>query len=263
MINFFDTHCHLHYMQNPQEAIERSHTAGVKALMCVSTSMGCPEQIIKIIAENKTPIKIYFSAGIHPKDVKNYTLEQIDTYLKQWCTKVQAIGETGLDDFTPISNEELAMQIKSFELHMQYAEKYNLPIIMHLRCGEKSNLEETVKRLITCKSGIAHCFGGSYELIQFLVNKGWYISFAGNITYGALLHQAVKCVPSEKLLIETDSPFLPPEPYRKEKRGKNDPSYIKYTFDVMCDIRKIKDKTNFSKALYLNSCKVFGLDSDL
>lgn len=250
---YFDTHCHWHYMENPQAAIQRAYELGVNRTMCVSTSVACMEKMQNIIHSNPTKMKIYHSAGIHPNDVKDYSINEIDAYLKTHSPNAYAIGETGLDDFRGASDQELTYQIQSFKLHMQYAKQHNIPIIMHLR-SKSTKLEEIATEIIRNSNvkGIGHCFGGSVEFAQFLISQEWMVSFAGNITYSESLHAVIKSIPIENILIETDAPFLAPYPYRGKQ---NESSYIIQTLVKICDILK-KD---VSKVLYDNAMRIFNI----
>lgn len=265
----FDTHCHLQHITDPLDSVARSSDVGVKDIMCVSVSKTCPDKIKSIIDNNHSTVNIHSSAGIHPKDVKNMTINEIDDYLSYWLTNgnIRALGETGLDDYTPTSEKELDDQEKAFDLHLSYAKKFDLPIIMHLRCDRLSNeLEKRAKRVLSKYDGvkgIAHCFGATIDMANFLIAKKWMLSFAGNITYSKDLHEAIKLTPLSQLLIETDAPFLPPIPYKATHRGRNESAYIVKTFETVCSLRNVEDRHHFAAQLYLNSCRIFKLNEPL
>jgi TatD DNase family protein len=238
-MNFwFDTHCHPHYsplIEDIEAILHRAAEANVLGMVCVSTNFSDSEAIIPIM-HLQSPIKVFRSIGVHPLSATKYTLSELVQGLESSnMDGVVAIGETGLDDFRdPLTLD----QIPAFEAHIRFAEAHNLPIIMHSRGGENSVVEKEAKALIRDSSvkGIAHCFGGSEEFCEFLLEKGWYISFSGNITYkkSEELREIARKVPLNRILVETDAPFLPPQ----GQRGKpNEPAYVTHVGRTLAEIR--------------------------
>lgn len=209
-----DSHCHLHYeglLQNIDSILLECKEHKIGLLLCVSTDKEDFKQINSFIDHEI----VYQSIGIHPLNAHKYTDTEIKEYLDGSYQKVLAIGETGLDDFRAPLNPE---QISSFRIHIEHAVKYDLPIIMHNRSGVDSMVEEEAMKLIAeyKVKGVAHCFGGSLKFAEFLINHGWYISFAGNLTYKNATHlqEVAAEMPIDRILIETDSPFLAPNNHR-------------------------------------------------
>ena len=208
-----DSHCHLHYeglFQNIDAILKECKDHKIGLLLCVSTDT---EDFKKISSFIDNDI-VYQSIGIHPLNAHKYTDDQIREYLDGLYPKVIAIGETGLDNFRAPLNPE---QISSFRIHIEHALKYDLPIIMHNRGNDTLVEQEAMKLISEYKvKGVAHCFGGSFQFAEFLINHGWYISFAGNLTYknATNLQQVAAEVPIDRILIETDSPFLAPHTHR-------------------------------------------------
>lgn len=233
-----DSHCHLHYdplCNSLEDVIKRAYNANVSLMLCVSTDMDDH----KLINPITSPGRIFQSIGVHPLSAHKYTKSEIEAYLKNVQAKmVVAIGETGLDDFrSPLTQD----QIESFEIHMAHAVEQNLPVIMHSRSGKESDrVEKEALELIrsTGAVGVAHCFGGSAKFCDALLELGWYISFAGNITYSrnSYLQDIARNVPIERILIETDAPFLAPEPFR----GKtNEPGNVVYVGHKIAELHNL------------------------
>jgi len=206
-----DSHCHPHYSENIAEIMQNS--AELAKILCVSTDVPDFQKLNPIMELDR----VYQSIGIHPLSSCKHSLDEIKSYLRDApAINLVAIGETGLDDYR---NPLDAHQLEAFQVHIHEALDKNLPIIMHTRMGPTdSQVEIEAMKLIRENKviGVAHCFGGSLDFAHFLLDHGWYISFAGNITYKKTenLHKVIQSIPQDRLLIETDAPFLTPEPYR-------------------------------------------------
>ena len=225
-----DTHCHLDMLKTEddlKESIEK-----VDYLLTI----GCDkEEIPKAIELANKYYNIFASIGFHPYDVNDITDEDLQWLkdLAQKEEKVVAIGECGLDyyrDYTPVDKQKYF-----FERQIEIAKELNLPLIVHSREAPRDTEKILEKYAPYPASGIIHCFGGDMQMMEKCVDLGFYISFAGNITYPKAenLREIAKKVPLDRLLLETDSPFLAPQ----KKRGKpNKPSYIYYTRDFVANL---------------------------
>ncbi|RMA97092.1 TatD family hydrolase [Hydrogenothermus marinus] len=225
-----DTHCHLDMLKTEEDLKE-----SVEKLDFLLT-IGCDKEEIKKAVELANKYEnVYASIGFHPYDIKDITdkdLEELkDTIQKE--KKVIAVGEFGLDyyrDYTPKDKQKYF-----FERQIEIAKQLNLPIIIHSREAPRDTEKILEKYAPYPASGIIHCFGGDMQMMEKCVDMGFYISFAGNITYPKAenLREIAKKVPLNRLLLETDSPFLAPQ----KKRGKpNKPSYIYYTRDFVANL---------------------------
>ena len=241
-----DSHCHLDHepiFSNLKQVIDRSKNEGVKKLLTICTSLKSYNKILKIVDMDKI---IYGTFGIHPHEVdKNLiTIDTFNSSLKK-NEKIIGIGETGLDFFYNNSKKEL--QIKSFELHIKASIKFNLPIIIHSRSAENETYEILKKNYQPKLKILMHCFTGSKSFAKKLLDLGAYFSASGIITFknSVELQDTFRIIPPEKLLIETDSPFLAPEPMRGKK---NEPSYIKYTAEKLALLKntELQDLINFT-----------------
>ena len=231
-----DSHCHLDHeplFSNISDVIKRSKNIGLQKLLTISTTLASFEKIKDLV--NIDPI-IFGTFGIHPHETET-NLVNIETLIKTITEfkKIIGVGETGLDFFYEYSNKE--RQIDSFKDHIEASIELKIPIIIHSRSAE----EETFNILNSYKNKdlkiLMHCFTGSYEFSQKLLSLGAFFSASGIITFknSIDLQNTFKTIPLDKLLIETDSPFLAPIPMRGKK---NEPSFIKYTLEKLSTIKE-------------------------
>ncbi len=231
-----DSHCHLDHeplFENINEVINRSKNIGLQKLLTISTTFASFERIKYLV--HKDPI-IFGTFGIHPHETEtNYINKKIliDTISKS--KKIIGIGETGLDFFYNHSNKE--KQISSFKEHIEASIELKMPIIIHSRNAEDKTFEILNSYNPKDLKILMHCFTGSYEFSKKLLTLGAFFSASGIITFknSIDLQNTFKTIPLDKLLIETDSPFLAPIPMRGKK---NEPSFIKYTLEKLSIIKK-------------------------
>ena len=233
-----DSHCHLdhEYIHSGiNDIIVRSKNAGITKLLTICTNIKSFQNIKNII--NIDPI-VYGTFGIHPHDCDKYLISTSDIIINaKYSKKIIGIGETGLDYF--YKNSDKKNQIKSFENHIEACLETNLPLIVHSRNAEI----DTFNILNNYKNSelkiLMHCFTGTYEFAKKLLNLNSFFSASGIITFknSYELRETFSNIPCEKLLVETDSPFLAPMPMRGKK---NEPSFIKYTLEKLAEI---KDKS--------------------
>ena len=236
-----DSHCHLDHepmYSDLENVINRSKNTGVEKILSICTTNDSFKKIIKIV--NFDPI-IYGTYGIHPHECsKNIvTKDEIINNIKQ-NKKIIAIGESGLDFYYNHSDRE--KQISSFKVHIEASLDLNMPIIVHSRNAENETYE-ILKSYEEFKPKILmHCFTGSTEFANKLLSMGSYFSASGIITFknSTDLQETFKLIPNDKLLIETDSPYLAPVPMRGKK---NEPSYIKHTLEKLAKIKNISVDT--------------------
>ncbi len=245
-----DTHAHLDMIKNEEDVKE-----SVEKLDYVIT-IGCDkEEIHKAIELSKRYENVYASIGFHPYEVKDIKEEDIETLKKLSLEneKVVAIGECGLDYYRDITPKDI--QHKFFEKQIELAKELNLPLIVHSRSANEDTVKILEKYAPYPASGIIHCFGGDIPMMEACVDMGFYISFAGNVTYPKAdnLREVLKRVPLDRLLLETDSPFLSPQ----KKRGKpNKPSNIFYTLEFVADFLGI-DREKLERITDENALRLF------
>jgi len=249
-----DTHCHLEMPQfNPDRdaVIARAKEAGFEALITVGSDL---EGTVKGMELAGRYDFIYSSIGIHPHDAKNFSDEIYNDLLK-WSneTKVVAIGETGLDYHYDHSPREVQREV--FRRHLLLARETDLPVIIHSREAKEDTLaileESGVNR------GVLHCFSGDMEMAQRAMSMGLHISFAGPVTFkkSADLREIARLVPDDYLLVETDAPYLSPEPFRGKR---NEPSYLLNTVRQLAEIRGVSPD-DIARVTTLNAKRLFGI----
>lgn len=232
-----DSHCHLDHeslADNLSQVIFRSKNIGLDKLLTISTTTSSFAKILDII--NFDPM-IYGTFGIHPHET-DLELVKKDTIVQNVKTnkKIIGVGETGLDFF--YNNSNRVNQIKSFENHIEASVDLNVPAIVHSRNAESETFEILNKYRKENLKILMHCFTGTSNFVEKLMKFNTYFSASGIITFknSIDLQKTFKIIPEDKLLIETDSPFLSPEPMR----GKiNEPSYIKYTLQKLAELKNL------------------------
>ncbi len=232
-----DSHCHLDHeplYSNINDVIRRSKENGLNKILTISTNSKSFENIKKIIDIDEI---IYGSVGIHPHETSNDNMDKefiIENANK--FKKIIGVGETGLDFYYKNSRKD--DQIKSFEKHIEASIELNYPLIVHSRNAEI----DTFNILNNYKNSnikiLMHCFTGSKEFAKKLMKLNAYFSASGIITFknSIELQETFKMIENDKILIETDSPFLAPMPMRGKK---NEPSYIKYTLKKLSELKSI------------------------
>jgi len=251
-----DSHCHLDHEplhENLAEVITRSKKIGITKLLTICTTLESFENIKTIVENNKM---IYGTYGIHPHETQsNQVDKQMIVRSVNENEKIIGIGETGLDFFYNYSDKE--RQINSFKEHIEASIELNKPIIIHSRGAEKETFEILSLYKDQNLKILMHCFTGSLEFSKKLLTLDAFFSASGIITFknSTDLQDTFKTIPLEKLLIETDSPFLAPIPMRGKK---NEPSFIKYTLEKLS---KLKETTieKMSKITTDNFNKLFNL----
>tara|TARA_A100001035_G_C27749828_1_gene485862 strand:- start:698 stop:1462 length:765 start_codon:yes stop_codon:yes gene_type:complete len=231
-----DSHCHLDVeplYENINDIILRSKNVGISKLLTICTNLESFENIKKLI---NIDTMIYGTFGIHPHDADKYLISKLKIIENaKYSKKIIGIGETGLDFY--YNNSDKKNQIKSFTNHIEACLEVNLPLIVHSRNAEDDTFDILNNFKNTNLKILMHCFTGSYEFAKKLLNFDSYFSASGIITFknSSDLRNTFAYIPNEKIIIETDSPFLAPVPMRGKK---NEPSFIKYTLDKLAEIKK-------------------------
>ena len=232
-----DSHCHLDHeplFSNLSDILERSKKIGLKRILTISTNFESFERIKKIIT--KDPI-IYGSIGIHPHET---TLNKIEVDFivnnAKKIPKIIGVGETGLDFY--YDNIEKKNQIESFLKHIEASLLLNYPLIIHSRSAENEIFEILNKYRNKDLKILMHCFTGSKEFAKKLMNLNAYFSASGIITFknSLDLQDTFKMIENDRILIETDSPFLAPIPLRGKK---NEPSFLRYTLEKLSQLKSL------------------------
>jgi TatD DNase family protein len=260
MMQLIDSHVHLNFdlFQPDLDAVRsRWQSAGVVALVhsCVE-----PSEFASISAIAHRFPEVSFAVGLHPLDADKWTSTTASEIrsLANSDPKVVAIGETGLD-FYKASNDEQQMMV--FEAQLAIAQQLDLPVIIHCRNASqelRSVLQKWKDSVGERLRGVMHCWGGTPEETQWFVDLGFYISFSGTVTFKSAkqIQESAATVSKERLLIETDCPFLAPVPKRGEKR--NEPAYVQYVAQQIANLRG-ETVEEIAAQTTQNACKLFGL----
>ena len=235
-----DSHCHLDHeplKSDLSNIIKRSKDVGIEKLLTISTSVESFKKIKNIINEDEI---IFGTIGIHPHETDNNEIS-IDYIVKNFeeNPKIIGIGETGLDFY--YNNSDKEKQIKSFKKHIEASIKTNSPLIVHSRNAEDETFEILNKYQGEKLKILMHCFTGSKNFAEKLLKLNAFFSASGIITFknSMDLQKTFKILPLEKILIETDSPYLAPVPNRGKK---NEPSFLSYTAQKLADIKDVSKK---------------------
>ena len=242
-----DSHCHLDYsnlFNQLDDVVKRAEDKQVKYFLTICTTLESFEKIKFIINKYRN---IYGTFGIHPHETKNFTNinSKIILKLKNRHKKIIGIGETGLDYYYNYSDKEI--QKRSFIEHINAASELNIPVIVHSRDAEIDTYEilKNEKKNSNLKV-LMHCFTGSKDFAKKLIDINCYISVSGIITFknSTELADTVSSIPIERLLVETDAPYLSPLPYRGKS---NEPSYIVHTIEKLSQIKNLSIKDVMKK----------------
>ncbi len=278
--SLIDTHCHLEmddFDSDREKVIKRAKDACIEAIITIGSDM---DSNIKGIELSKKYDCIYVSIGIHPHDAKDFNDEIFDQ-IREWATKFEirnskfeiekrnekicnpqsairnpkivAIGETGLDYHYDNSPREVQKDV--FRKHLKLSKETGLPAIIHSREAKRDTID--IIKESGVNKGVFHCFSGDREMAEQGMGMGFFISIAGPVTFknARRLREIAKAIPDDYLLIETDAPYLTPEPFRGKR---NEPSYIIYTAKVLAELRGISLE-DISRITTLNAKRLFNI----
>ncbi len=233
-----DSHCHLDMLSeydSVDNILARADEAGVKYMQTICTRLDNFNNIITIA--KKFP-NVYASVGVHPSEVESVVSHEELTRLSS-DPKVIGLGETGLDYFYNKDQEQQKMQRDSFASHIRSAQENKLPVIIHMRDAEIDTIEMLqYHKKIQDFPALIHCFTSTLDFAKQVLDLGLYISVSGIVTFknADALRDVVKYVPADRILVETDAPYLAPVPMR----GKtNEPSYTKYVAEFIANLKNI------------------------
>jgi TatD DNase family protein len=233
---YVDSHCHINFPEFKADLAgvrDRMHAAQVNAALVVCVTL---EEFADVRATAAFDPHWYCSVGVHPdyKDTTEPTVE--DLLMRAADPKVIAIGETGLDYFR--EPDSASWQIPRFETHIQAARQCNKPLIVHTRAASTDTIRILTEQGAAQCSGVMHCFTESWEVAQAALDLGFYISFSGIVTFknASELREVARKMPLDRLLIETDSPYLAPVPYRGRT---NEPSFVPHVAAKIAEVRGV------------------------
>ena len=229
-----DTHAHLEMLEGVPDVIQRARDSGVGRILAVSSDLPSSKRSVEI---SRNFPDVYAAIGIHPHEATGLNdgiFPEIENLAG--AQKVLAVGETGLDYHYMHSPREA--QIYSFRRHIELAKRVRLPLVIHVRDAHEDVLGVLREENTRGVSAVIHCFTGDYQTAKRYIEEGFYISFSGVITFknAEEIREAARKIPSEMMLIETDSPYLAPIPFRGKR---NEPAYVKYVAQKIAELRGV------------------------
>ena len=246
-----DSHAHLLSLEDPADALSRAAAEGIGKIISIGTGLESSHATIELSRKYKG---VYVSVGIHPHSASDFSEEvmgELEGMLEG--PKVVAVGETGLDYH--YMNSPKGDQIRSFEAHMELAKRHSLPFVVHIRDADEELLSIFRGRDLGTKPGVIHCFSGDYQTAKKYLDLGFYISFSGIVTFKRAeeVRDAASKIPIERLLYETDSPYLAPVP----QRGKpNEPRNVVYVARLISKLRGLSLE-EFTQIVFENVTELF------
>ena len=234
-----DSHCHLDRLDlsdregGLQAVIADAKARGVSHLLTVAVDLDSSKSLTKLTAQHSN---IYSSVGVHPLQDEQLPMPSVEQLVSLAdAPKVVAIGETGLDNF--YSADSYQWQHESFINHLKAAQQVNKPIIVHTRDARDETIE-LLNQYTLDAAGVLHCFTETWEMAKVALDLGFYISFSGIVTFKSAndLREVVKKIPLDRILVETDSPWLAPVPYRGKQ---NEPQYVYEVAQAIADLKQV------------------------
>ena len=256
---FFDTHAHVDdeaFDEDREAVIRRTYESGVTRFV----NIGCGRQpALNTLELVERYDFIYGTVGLHPHDAKEMTDELLEEF-RIWAShpKILAIGEIGLDYYYDLSPRETQRQ--AFRRQIRLARELGLPITIHDRDAHQETFDLLTEEKAWENGGIFHCYSGSEEMAREIVKRGFYISFSGSVTFknAEKLRRAAAAVPLDRLLIETDSPYLTPVPFRGRR---NEPGQVINTAACLAELRGVSLE-ELARLTWENGCRAYGLPAD-
>ena len=254
-MNVFDTHCHLddeRFDGDREQAYQRMLEAEVTRCVCVGSDLPSSRRCLDFAARHAG---VYAAAGVHPHEAKDAPADYLDTLadmLKE--KKAAALGEIGLDYYYDLSPRDVQMRVMAEQIDLALA--MDVPVIFHIRDAH-GDMTAHFRSRSRLPQGIIHCFSGSAETAKEYVRMGFYISFAGPLTFKKAPHlwEAAQAAPLDRLLVETDSPYLAPEP----KRGqRNEPANVVWVLRKLAELRQLPME-EMARITWENACRVYRL----
>jgi TatD DNase family protein len=235
-----DSHCHINFEplnEDIEGLLARAQSNGVAYLLCVAVNLEDYPQIEQLAARHKN---IFSSVGVHPNTTNCHEPDSGELVALADNPDVVAIGETGLDYFR--SSGDLEWQRNRFEHHIEAARTCNKPLIIHTRGAAGDTMDILESRDASSCGGVMHCFSEDWDTAKRALDIGFYISFSGIVTFNSAqaLREVAEKVPMDRILVETDAPYLAPVPFR----GKtNEPSFVLHTAEKLAQLQGVSTET--------------------
>jgi TatD DNase family protein len=253
---FVDSHSHLAdpaFDDDREQVIRRAQSAGAVAIVCIGESIGAAERAAAIAAAH--PGLVFSTAGVHPHDGGDFDPARDPDAIRELVTRgAVAIGECGLDYHYDHSPREL--QRRAFAAQLALARELDRPVVVHTREAEADTLAMVSEAGAAGIRGVLHCYTGSHALARAALAVGWYVSFSGIVTFKRWDDDAlIRLVPDDRILVESDAPYLAPVPQRGKR---NEPAWVSFTVARVAAARGV-DPSTFGKMAAANTARLFGL----
>ncbi len=233
-MHIVDSHCHLNFPDfddRIDEVLKNCQANDVHHLLCISTSWENQPDVLKLAADN---LPIYAAIGKHPTTEGGHEPDVDDLLKAAALPKVVAVGETGLDYFRSTGN--LDWQHERFHRHIEAAKQCQKPLIIHTRAAAEDTMQTLRDKQARDAGGVMHCFAEDWDVAKQALDIGFYISFSGIVTFksAASVQEVARKTPLDRILVETDAPYLAPTPHR----GKtNEPAFVRHTAEFVAELR--------------------------
>ena len=253
---FIDTHCHLYldeFKQDIKEVMNRAELQQVKKFYLPAIDSTEIDNMLAL--EKKFPGKCFAMMGLHPCSVKENYREEL-TIVKEWFDKRKfaAAGEIGLDFYW--DKTFIQQQFEAFRIQIEWSVQYGLPIVIHTRNAIQETIDVVREFALRGVKGIFHCFGGSYQNAKEILDAGFYLGIGGVLTYKKSgLAEVLKKIDISHMVLETDSPYLTPVPFRGKR---NESSYLKYIAEQLAQVKNVSVE-EVAAITTANAEKIFGL----
>ncbi|HHH36007.1 MAG TPA: TatD family deoxyribonuclease [Gammaproteobacteria bacterium] len=256
-VHLVDSHCHLDRLdlaglgQDLAGVLARARELGVARMLCVSINRA---ELPAVLALAEAHESVWASAGVHPNEQEKTEICEEELLALADHPRVIAVGETGLDYFRSVG--DLEWQRERFRRHIAVARRLGKPLIIHSRDAAQDTLRIMKESGAGEAGGVMHCFAGDWAMAKAALDLGFYISFSGIVTFrnAAELREVARQVPEERLLVETDAPYLTPVPYR----GKpNQPGYTRFVAECLAELRGV-DVVRIARITTANFDRLFG-----
>jgi TatD DNase family protein len=256
---FVDSHAHLAdpaFDTDRDAVIDRARLSGARAIVCIGESLTSAARAAAVAAGH--PRFIYFTAGVHPHDAASFERERDVADLRSALRDgAVAVGECGLDYH--YAHSPRADQLRAFTAQIELAAEARRPVVVHTRLAEDDSRLMITEAAAGGVIGVLHCYTGSHSLAEHALASGWYVSFSGIVTFQKWTDDAlIRLVPADRILAESDAPYLAPVPHRGQR---NEPAYVSFTIARLAAARGI-DAAVLGEQVAQNAAQLFGLAAD-
>jgi TatD DNase family protein len=242
-ISIVDSHCHLDFYEDIDDVVAKAKNTGITKLLTISTQIKDFAKISAIC--ERFPSYVYATIGVHPNNISDVSNVDFDNDFLNIKNKfVVGVGEIGLDYKNDTSKEIKTLQQKAFEYQLNFATQHNIPVCIHTRNAIEDTLD--IVKSFQKSFGVFHCFCEDVCSARKVLDFGYMISLSGIVTFknAHIVHDVAKFVPIDRLIVETDSPFLAPVPYRGDR---NEPANVRLVADKIAELRNVEPEYIYNK----------------